>query len=38
MKGGKGVILVKYGGYRGVIRGYSGAVCLVDCLAMAAMV
>ena len=32
MKGGKGVFLVEYGGYRGVIRGYSGSNCLVECL------
>ena len=38
MKGEKGVILVLKWSYRGVIRGYSGAVCLVDCLAIAAMV
>ena len=33
MKGEKGVFLVEYGRYKGVIRGYSGAVCLVQCLA-----
>ena len=32
------VFLVEYGRYKGVIRGYSGAVCLVDCLAGIPMV
>ena len=33
MKGEIGVFLVEYGRYKGVIRGYSGGDCLVQCLA-----
>ena len=33
MKGENRVFLVEYGSYKGVIRGYSGGDCLVDCLA-----
>jgi hypothetical protein len=33
MKGENRVFLVEYGRYKGVIRGYSGGDCLVQCLA-----